>query len=141
MTTLNQKLASLSPERRQKIETRAKELIAEEMTLRDLRKAMGHTQAKVAKALGVGQDTVSRYESRSDMLLSTLNQFVEQMGGELVLTATFPDREPVRIRGLGEIRTAIAQDVRHPKKARRQLGDHVMHAKRTQRGGSHRKRA
>lgn len=141
MTTLNQKLASLSPERRQKIDARAKELIAEEMTLRDLRKAMGHTQIKVAKALGVGQDTVSRYESRSDMLLSTLNQFVEQMGGELVLTATFPDREPVRIRGLGEIRTDIAQDVRHPKTAGRRVGDNVMHAKRAQRRGSHRKRA
>jgi transcriptional regulator with XRE-family HTH domain len=141
MTTLNQKLASLSPERRQKIDARAKELIAEEMTLRDLRKAMGHTQVKVAKALGVGQDTVSRYESRSDMLLSTLNQFVEQMGGELVLTATFPNREPVRIRGLGEIRADIAQDVRSPRKARRPLADHMMRAKRARRVGSHRKRA
>ncbi len=141
MTTLNQKLASLSSERRKKIDARAKELIAEEMTLRDLRKAMGHTQVKVAKALGVGQDTVSRYESRSDMLLSTLNQFVEQMGGELVLTATFPDREPVRIRGLGEIRADIAEEVRSPKTTRRRASNPVMHAKRPQTSGSSRKRA
>ncbi len=141
MTTLNQKLASLSSERRKKIDARAKELIAEEMTLRDLRKAMGHTQVKVAKALGVGQDTVSRYESRSDMLLSTLNQFVEQMGGELVLTATFPDREPVRIRGLGEIRADTAENIRSPKTTGRRVSGHVMHAKRAQTSGSSRKRA
>lgn len=141
MTTLTQKLASLSPERRQKIDARAKELIAEEMTLRDLRKAMGHTQTKVAKALGVGQDTVSRYESRSDMLLSTLNQFVEQMGGELVLTASFPNREPVRIRGLGEIRQETTEASRTPKKTARQAAGQALFAKRTQTRASHRKRA
>jgi transcriptional regulator with XRE-family HTH domain len=141
MTNLNQKLASLSPERRKRIEARAKELIAEEMTLRDLRKAMGHTQVRVAKALGVGQDTVSRYESRSDMLLSTLNQFVEQMGGKLVLTATFPDRGPVRIRGLGEIRSDATHAVLSRKKSERPAAANMMYAKRAERGGSRRKRA
>jgi len=42
--------------------------------------------------LGVGQDTISRIERRSDMLLSTLRRYVEAMGGKLQLVAEFPNR-------------------------------------------------
>jgi transcriptional regulator with XRE-family HTH domain len=75
----------------------------EELTLQALRHALGQTQAKVAAELGVGQDTVSRYEKRADMLLSTLQQYVKAMGGKLSLIAEFPNRPPVRIKNLGEI--------------------------------------
>lgn len=51
----------------------------------------------------VGQDTVSRYEQRTDMMLSTLERYVSAMGGTLTLVAEFPDREPVRVRTLGEL--------------------------------------
>lgn len=37
------------------------------------------------------------------MLLSTLRDYVGKMGGELVLTARFPDSDPVRIAGFGDI--------------------------------------
>ncbi len=47
------------------------------MSLRDLRKARKLTQARVAKALGVTQDSVSRLEKRSDLLLSTLRKTVK----------------------------------------------------------------
>ena len=40
--------------------------------MRDLRKARKLTQARVAKVLGVTQDSVSRLEKRSDLMLSTL---------------------------------------------------------------------
>jgi hypothetical protein len=43
-------------------------------------------------SLGVGQDTISRIERRSDMLLSTLHRYAEAMGGKLELVAEFPDR-------------------------------------------------
>ena len=99
---LEEKLAALSPERRAKVEARTAELIAEEMSLRELRRAMGKTQAKVAAELGVGQDSVARYEQRTDMLLSTLSQYVHKVGGTLELTARFPNRSPVRIKGFGE---------------------------------------
>ena len=102
-TTLKQKIARLPPGRRRRVRARARQLIAEEMTLRDLRKALAKTQAGVAKKLGVGQDTISRYEQRSDLLLSTLQSYVEAMGGELSLIAEFPEREPVRIRTIGDI--------------------------------------
>jgi DNA-binding transcriptional regulator YiaG len=100
--TLADKIQQLPAVRRRKVEARAAELIAEEMSLRDLRKAMNRTQAEVAKALNVGQDTVSRYEQRSDMLLSTLQGYVHAMGGELDLVVTFPNRKPVKLRSLGE---------------------------------------
>ncbi|HUH87992.1 MAG TPA: helix-turn-helix transcriptional regulator [Pusillimonas sp.] len=59
-------------------------------TLKGLRKRAGQTQEELAAALGVGQDTISRLEKRSDMLLSTLRHYVESIGGELTLVATFP---------------------------------------------------
>ena len=86
--TLNQVFATLPVRRRAKIERRASELA----TLRDLRQAVERTQEELATSLGVGQDTISRIERRSDMLLSTLRRYVEAMGGKLELVAEFPDR-------------------------------------------------
>ena len=100
--TLAEKIQQLPAARRKKIEARGAALIAEEMSLRDLRKAMNRTQVEMAKALKVGQDTVSRYEQRSDMLLSTLQGYVQAMGGELDRVVTFPDREPVKLKSLGD---------------------------------------
>ena len=95
-------IAKLDPERRRRIEERAAELIAEEMTLRELRKARQLTQARVAAELGISQDGVSRLEQRSDLLLSTLRKTVEAMGGSLSLVAKFPDRPPVELSGIAE---------------------------------------
>ena len=92
----------LDPGRRRRVEERAAELIAEEMTLRELRKARRLTQAKVAAELGITQDGVSRLEQRSDLLLSTLRKTVEAMGGNLSLVARFPDRPPVELLGISE---------------------------------------
>lgn len=100
---LHDKLIELPRARRERIQRRVHELVAEEMSLRELRRALGRTQMKLAADLGVGQDTVSRYEKRTDMLLSTLQYYVAKMGGQLVLLAEFPNRKPVRIKGLGEI--------------------------------------
>lgn len=86
--TLNQVLATLPVKRRAKIELRASELA----TLKDMRQAVERTQEELATSLGVGQDTISRIERRSDMLLSTLRRYVEAMGGKLELVAEFPDR-------------------------------------------------
>ena len=58
------------------------------------------TQTDVASALGKRQDEVSRIEQRGDLLLSTLNDYVRSLGGELELVCTFKDRNPVRIRNL-----------------------------------------
>jgi DNA-binding XRE family transcriptional regulator len=97
---VNDKIKKLSPDRRKKVEARAAELIAEEMTLRELRKARKLTQVRMAKALGINQDSVSRLEKRSDLLLSTLRKTLEAMGGNLSLVAKFSDRAPVVLSGI-----------------------------------------
>ncbi len=94
--TLEQIIACLPDHRREHIEDRAAEL----MTLRDLRQAMHKTQEDLATALHMGQDGISRLERRSDMLLSMLRGYVEAMGGDLKLIASFPDRPPVVIQHL-----------------------------------------
>jgi DNA-binding XRE family transcriptional regulator len=103
MKTLDQKMKRLGPARRKKVEARAAGLIAEEMTLQELRQAPKLTQVRMAKALGISQDGVSRLEKRSDLLLSTLRKSVEAMGGNLSLVAEFPDREPVVLSGIAEV--------------------------------------
>ena len=93
-------IAGLDPAERHKVEDLAAEFIAEEMTLRELRKAHELTQASVARELGISQDAISRLEQRSDLLLSTLRRTVEAMGGSLSLIAWFPDRPPVELSGI-----------------------------------------
>ena len=91
--SLDQVIASLPAKRRARIARRTSELA----TLKDLRQAVARTQEDLATSLGVGQDTVSRIERRSDILLSTLRRYVEAMGGELELIARFPNRPPLVI--------------------------------------------
>ena len=92
----------LGARRKRRVEERAAELIAEEMTLRELRKARRLTQVSLARELGIGQEGISRLERRSDLLLSTLRRTVEAMGGRLSLVARFPDRPPVELSGIAD---------------------------------------
>ncbi len=101
---VNDLVRTLSAAQRRKVDARAAELIAEEMTLQELRRARKLTQVTVAKALGITQDSVSRIEKRSDILLSTLRKTVQVMGGNLSLVAEFPDRAPVVLSGIAEVR-------------------------------------
>lgn len=109
MKNLNQVIGELSPERRAKIEGRARQLIGEEMALQQLRKARKLTQKQMARALRIGQDSVSRLESRSDLLISTLQSYVEAMGGELKIIVEFKEGSVV-ISSLGA--TEVGE---HPK--------------------------
>ena len=101
--TLEQMLDALSPERRKAVERHGAELIAQEMTLRELRKAMGRTQVQVARATGKPQATISRMEAQADMLLSNLDQVVTALGGRIRILAELPGRVPVLLTGLGDI--------------------------------------
>jgi transcriptional regulator with XRE-family HTH domain len=101
MKSLDQKMKALGASRRKRIEARAAELIAEEMTLQELRRARKVTPVRLAKELGIRQEGVSRLEKRSDLLLSTLRKAVRAMGGDLQLVAAFPNRAPVVLSGIG----------------------------------------
>jgi DNA-binding XRE family transcriptional regulator len=101
MKNLNDMINELPPEERAKVMTRARELIGEEIALRHLRKARHLTQERMAKLLRIGQDGISRIEHRSDLLISTLQSYVEAMGGSLKLVVQFPDGVAT-LSGLGE---------------------------------------
>lgn len=97
MATKFQKLREkMSPERRERIRRRTEELLAE-LPLQELRQARALSQEELAEVLGLNQATISKLERRTDMYLSSLRRFVEAMGGELEITASFPEGR-VRIR-------------------------------------------
>ena len=98
-TSLNDKMKQIPLKRQKAIEQRAQKLIEEELTLRELRLALEKTQNDLCKKLNIKQDGISRLEHRSDMLISTLSKYVSAMGGSLKITAEFPDRTPVQIKG------------------------------------------
>ena len=101
--SLDDVMAALPVDRQQSIRARGAELVAEEMTLRELRKAMGTTQAQLASKLGKPQATISRMEAQSDILMSTLGQVVEGLGGRISIMAELPGHAPVRLSGLGDL--------------------------------------
>lgn len=61
--------------------------------LRELRLRHGVTQQEIGSRLGMTQPEVSKLEHRRDIRLSTARSFVQALGGRLVLTARFGDRE------------------------------------------------
>jgi predicted XRE-type DNA-binding protein len=94
-------LEAMPPERRARIAARTTELLAD-LPLQELRKARDLSQEELAETLGINQATVSRLERRTDMYISTVRRFVDAMGGELEITARFPDGM-VRIDQFGSI--------------------------------------
>lgn len=96
--------AKMSPESRARAEAKAKKMLAE-MPLDELREAREMTQVHLAKILGVNQAAVSKLERRTDMYLSTLQDFVKAMGGELKIIARFPEGT-VEISQFGAVKKA-----------------------------------
>lgn len=100
-------LRKLPAAQRKQVEARAAVLVAEEMSLAELRKAHARTQVSVARKLGIGQDAVSRVEARSDLLISTLRHYVGALGGEIDIVVRFKDRPPVILaQSLGDLGAA-----------------------------------
>ncbi|MGE4335142.1 MAG: helix-turn-helix domain-containing protein [Pigmentiphaga sp.] len=79
-------------------------------TLKELRKATLHTQDDLAEAMGVGQGTISRIEKRDDMLVSTLQHYVEGLGGTLRMLVTFPNRPALMVERLGKKTAPYSKD-------------------------------
>jgi DNA-binding XRE family transcriptional regulator len=121
MKTASEIRARMPAARQAKIAARTQALLAEEMTLRDLRKAQKLTQEQMAVALNIGQDSVSRIEKRSDFLLSTLRTYVDAMGGSLELVVRFPDRAPVSLSSLADIAQTPPHKARVPRRSRPSL--------------------
>jgi transcriptional regulator with XRE-family HTH domain len=80
----------MSPEQRSRAAAKAAAL-REEMTLAELRQARELTQEALGETLNVGQTAIAKMEKRTDMYVGNLRRFIEAMGGELDITARFPD--------------------------------------------------
>ncbi|GMR13751.1 MAG: XRE family transcriptional regulator [Gemmatimonadota bacterium] len=91
----------MDPERQERIRERTEELLVE-LPLQELRQARALSQQELAEVLGLNQATVSKLERRTDMYLSSLRRFVEAMGGELEISASFPD---------GKVRIQLFEDL------------------------------
>jgi predicted transcriptional regulator/DNA-binding XRE family transcriptional regulator len=78
------------------------------LRLQNLRLLQNTTQSKLAKLLGISQTALSHMERRDDILLSTLNAFVEALGGQLHVAATFPNAEAVPL--VGDLRWHLREE-------------------------------
>jgi len=94
-------MKNMPPEARARVDARVARTLAT-MPLPEVRKAIGMTQAELAANLETGQGTVSKLERAADMYLSTLRKYVEALGGELHLVASFPEGRRIEIERLGK---------------------------------------
>ena len=94
---------NLPDDRKKRIQARTEELKVEYFTLQELRKAAGLTQAEISRNLDMPQSNVSRLERESDMLLSTLQNYIAAMGGSLIITVELTNKPPVRLNMLSDL--------------------------------------
>ena len=104
--THNQIIAALPPERRQKIEARTAELVAEVEGLQALRKLAKRSQAEMAKELKIKQPSVHKIEKQTDLYLSTLRRYIEAAGGTLELRIELPGKGILHLTGVGDFHPA-----------------------------------
>jgi transcriptional regulator with XRE-family HTH domain len=112
--TLSDVVKILPRERRARIEAETAREIEKIMTLGEIRRAFQKSQKAVAEELGMEQESISRIERRTDLLLSTMRKYIAAMGGNLKLVAEFPGRPPVQIETLVEL-----EEERAPRKPAR----------------------
>ena len=94
--------AQLPQHVRDKIDAKFKVTMAR-LRLGDIREAVGKTQVEIATELRLGQGSVSKIERAADMYLSTLRRYIEALGGELVVSARFPEGTIVPIDSLSSV--------------------------------------
>jgi DNA-binding XRE family transcriptional regulator len=88
----------MSEESRARAERETKRLL-HEIRLAELREAANLTQTQLAERMGISQGAVSRIENGNrDLYLSTLARYVASTGGQLVVSAQYPDSDEVEIK-------------------------------------------
>ena len=92
--TLQDLYALMGPEEAVKAKSMARKKM-KRMFLREVRKQLGLTQTKLAKAMGVSQSALSQLESQDDMQLSTLRRLVHAMGGHIDVVLHLDNRSIV----------------------------------------------
>ena len=75
---------------KERIEMKVRQIL-DAVQLSELRRARQLTQERLAEVLGMTQPGVSKIEHETDLYVSTLRSYVEALGGELRIVASFPD--------------------------------------------------
>lgn len=83
---------NFSKERKVKIQKGEALLLMEYNLISNLRKDKELTQKELADILEIRQSAISKLESQEDIMIQTLERYVEALGGELEVRAKFPDR-------------------------------------------------
>lgn len=95
-TNLDDYMAALPADRQQVINDKAK-VLSQSIELAKLRQTKQLKQAELAALMGVSQANISKVESGKDIQLSTLQQYVQALGGEVSITAKMPSGDVVLI--------------------------------------------
>lgn len=93
-TNLDDYMAALPADRQQTINDKAK-VLSQSIELAKLRKAKQLKQSELANLMGVSQANISKVESGKDIQLSTLQQYINALGGEVSITAKMPSGDVI----------------------------------------------
>ena len=90
---LSEVTRDFNPERKARLDKGGELLLMEYDLVAKLRKDQELTQKELADILEIRQSAVSKLEHQEDIMIQTLGRYVRALGGELEITAKFPDRE------------------------------------------------
>ena len=88
----NELTKEFSEDRKARIKKGTELLVLEHDLLSSLRKDQELTQQELADILDIRQAAISKIESQDDILVRTLEKYVRALGGELEITARFPEK-------------------------------------------------
>jgi len=88
--TLNEVIASRTPESQKRIKEMGDEMILE-TGLQMMREELRLSQKYVAQAMGISQPAITQLEQRGNELkIATLKRYIEAMGGKLSIDVELP---------------------------------------------------
>lgn len=90
-------LHDMTPKDRAAVEVEGQRIASDARTIAEARKALALTQTQVANAMEITQGALSQMEKRDDMMVSTIQSYIEAMGGKLELVAKFPGMSPFEL--------------------------------------------
>ena len=95
-SALNDYVADLSADRQQAINNKSK-ILSQSIELAKIPKSKQLKQTELAVIMGVSQASISKVESGKDIQLSTLQNYVRALGGEVSIIAKMPNSDVILI--------------------------------------------
>ena len=95
-SALNEYVEGLPADRQQAINNKS-QVLSQSIELAKLRKIKQLKQTELAAMMGVSQASISKVESGKDIQLSTLQNYVRALGGEVSIIAKMPNSDVILI--------------------------------------------